>query len=164
MNAKAQAKPGAAAGPQSPLQAFMVSMAGYMMVALARQLRSEEMSIVEFGAVHLLLRGKPLRINELADGLAQPLPATSRIVSALVERGLVERREDPDDRRAKVLTLTSAGRTLIEGLAQSLVAEVGVALSNIEGDVRDTMRPVFEMLVAREPGAASGSARPKSKT
>lgn len=164
MNAKSQAKPKTAAGPQSPLQAFMVGMAGYMMVALARQLRSEEMSIVEFGAIHLLLRGKPLRINELADGLAQPLPATSRIVSTLVERGLVERHEDPDDRRAKVLTLTPAGRTLIEGLAQSLVAEVGVALSNIEGDVRDTMRPVFEMLVARETGAASGSARPKSKT
>jgi DNA-binding MarR family transcriptional regulator len=147
MNARKQPiPPGLVAAEKSPLTAFLLEMSGHMMVSLARSLRHESMSLAEFASVSLLLPGKPLRINELADVLDHPLPATSRIVSSLVDRGLVERREDPGDRRAKVLTLTPAGRAMMDELSISLAGRVEESLAGMAGSVTETMRPVFASL------------------
>jgi DNA-binding MarR family transcriptional regulator len=44
--------------------------------------------------------------------------AASQLVEKLVQSGLIERAEDPHDRRAKQITLSGKGRELIEtGLA-----------------------------------------------
>jgi DNA-binding MarR family transcriptional regulator len=147
MNAKTQSNlPAPPAGLSSPLTAFLLEMSGHMMVSLTRSLRHESMSMAEFASVSLLLKAEPMRINELAEALEHPLPAASRIVSSLVDRGLVERREDPEDRRAKVLTLTPAGRALMDSLAASLVERVEASLAGMAGSVTDTMRPVFAAL------------------
>jgi DNA-binding MarR family transcriptional regulator len=53
--------------------------------------------------------------RELADLMNIDAPATSVIVGDLESRGLVERRQHPDDGRAKVIEVTEAGR---EWLAQ----------------------------------------------
>ena len=139
----------------SPLTAFLMTMSGHMLISLARGLRHETLSLPEFASIFVLLPGKPVRINELAEVLDQPLPGASRIVSALVDRGLVERREDPDDRRAKVLTLTAAGRAMIDGLATTLVDQVQESLAGMDGSVTDAMRPLFSELRDAEEAPAS---------
>jgi len=155
MNAKMQSdKPSPPTGLESPLTAFLLEMSGHMMVSLTRSLRHESMSMAEFASVSLLLKGEPMRINELAEALEQPLPAASRTVSSLVDRGLVQRREDPDDRRAKVLTLTPAGRALMDGLAASLADRVEASLAGMAGSVTETMRPVFAALRQAEGASA----------
>ena len=64
--------------------------------------------------------GELKTLTALADG-PQPMGAVARLLRCdasnvtwladrLEERGLVERRADPDDRRVKTLSLTSAGR------------------------------------------------------
>ncbi len=45
--------------------------------------------------------------------------AASQMVERLVQQGLLERNEDPDDRRVKVLTLTDKGRQVIEAFLDS---------------------------------------------
>jgi len=40
--------------------------------------------------------------------------AASQTVDQMVQMGLIKRTEDPNDRRAKQLTLTPKGRTLLE--------------------------------------------------
>jgi MarR family transcriptional regulator, organic hydroperoxide resistance regulator len=155
MTAKRQANPdGSPAALKSPLTAFLLEMSGHVMVSLTSSLRHQSMSMAEFASVSLLLTREPLRINELAEALDHPLPAASRVVSSLVERGLVERREDPDDRRAKVLTLTPAGRALMDGLAATLADRVEASLADMAGSVSDTMRPVFAALRRAEGATA----------
>jgi|GEM_PF-1761771 len=51
----------------------------------------------------------PLRISELGDEMERPLPAISRWVSDLEERGLV-RRVTGEDRRTVCVEMTDAGR------------------------------------------------------
>src|SRR6202044_2796222 len=58
-----------------------------------------------------------LNQSEIAGSLdLQPIPLT-RLVDQLWDSGLIERRPDPDDRRAKRLFLTRAARPLLEQLA-----------------------------------------------
>lgn len=52
----------------------------------------------------------PRRPSEIADRLALKRPTVSNSVAALVDKGLVEKRVDPEDARATLLHVTRAGR------------------------------------------------------
>src|SRR3974390_2113398 len=59
-----------------------------------------------------------LKQCELADTLdLQPITLT-RLIDRLCDSGLIERRADPDDRRAKRLYLTPAAGRVLDGLAR----------------------------------------------
>src|ERR1700756_2743542 len=59
-------------------------------------------------------RFEGLKQGELAEMLdLQPISLT-RLLDGLAENGLIERRPDPEDRRAKRLYITPAARPLIE--------------------------------------------------
>jgi MarR family transcriptional regulator for hemolysin len=72
-------------------------------------------------------RSQGLKQCELADTLdLQPITLT-RLIDRLCDGGLIERRSDPDDRRAKRLYLTPAARPVLDGLTrlgQDLMATV----------------------------------------
>ena len=53
---------------------------------------------------------EPATLNQVATSIGRGAPAVSRSVDALVRAGLVERTQDPDNRRRLALRLTQAGR------------------------------------------------------
>jgi len=72
----------------------------------------------------------------------------SRAAIALVDRGLVERRPNPDDQRSHLLSLTAAGQTLYESVAPKaleLEAQVFAGFSTAE---IATFRAMLERLEA----------------
>lgn len=79
--------------------------------------------------------GAPMRMSELADALDIERRSATDVVDQLVERGLVERRADPADRRATAIQLTSAGKQHLKKIvaARSRISEQLTAdLSNDE--------------------------------
>ncbi|WP_315094608.1 MarR family winged helix-turn-helix transcriptional regulator [uncultured Cellulomonas sp.] len=70
--------------------------------------------------VRILQRRGALQVNDIAHALRVDISVASRQVSQLVEDGLVERAVDDDDRRARTIRLSPAGR--------SLAVEIGAAL------------------------------------
>lgn len=58
----------------------------------------------------LWLAEGPLSLSELADAVQVDAPYATLIVDNLQDRGLVERRTDPADRRRKLVALTPEGR------------------------------------------------------
>ena len=63
-------------------------------------------------ALWRLERG-PRTLAELAHDMGTDAPATTVLINALEERGLVKRAPHPTDRRAKQVSLTSAGRRVL---------------------------------------------------
>jgi len=57
-----------------------------------------------------IARQEPATLNEVAKSIGRGAPAVSRSVDALVRAGLVERTQDPNNRRRLALKLTQAGR------------------------------------------------------
>ena len=53
---------------------------------------------------------EPATLNQVAKAVGRGAPAVSRSVDALVRAGLVERAQDPDNRRRVSLRLTDQGR------------------------------------------------------
>jgi DNA-binding MarR family transcriptional regulator len=57
-----------------------------------------------------IVSSEPSTLNDVAKTLARGAPAVSRSVDALVRAGLVERTQDPKNRRRLALRLTQGGR------------------------------------------------------
>ena len=71
-------------------------------------------------AVFLFLGRKgPSRAVDLADAAGIRPQSMMKIVHELESLGLVERREDPSDSRAKLIDFTAGGRALIDELSRS---------------------------------------------
>lgn len=91
--------------------------------SLARTLKDEELSIAQLAALHLLDqasgRDGGVRQSALAAALGRSPSAASRLVDGLVQRELVERRETPEDRRARVLRLSPRGRELLDEIGEA---------------------------------------------
>jgi DNA-binding MarR family transcriptional regulator len=72
---------------------------------------------LSFSQVNVLMRlfhGGNSGVSEIGGQLGVTNAAASQTVDRLVQLGMIERTEDPKDRRAKCLALTPKGRALIE--------------------------------------------------
>jgi DNA-binding MarR family transcriptional regulator len=56
----------------------------------------------------------PCGVSEIGTQLGVTNAASSQLIDRLVVLGLIERTEDPTDRRAKQLTITSKGKSVLE--------------------------------------------------
>ena len=93
-------------------------------------------------------RSEGLNQSELAEVLdLQPITLT-RLLDKLCDSGLIERRPDPTDRRAKRLFLTAAARPLLERLSILGEETVGGALAGVERESVEQM--VSELGMVKE--------------
>jgi DNA-binding MarR family transcriptional regulator len=82
-----------------------------------------DVSITQMKTLHVLTDGgSELSVKELSDRLGLSLPGASRIVDALMRRGWLERREDPDDRRMKRVRITDEGRKVLDRIEAARLA------------------------------------------
>jgi MarR family transcriptional regulator for hemolysin len=77
----------------------------------------------------------------------QPITLT-RLLDRLCDSGLIERRSDPNDRRAKRLYLTAAARPLLERLGVLGDELMGTILAGV--DRENVERMVAQLAIAKE--------------
>lgn len=77
--------------------------------------------------LRLARAGRPLRQKELAADLGLDGSSLVRLLDNLQAAGLIERREEEADRRAKAIHLTEAGRAIVVQV-ESVAAEVRARL------------------------------------
>ncbi|MEV4352451.1 MarR family winged helix-turn-helix transcriptional regulator [Actinoplanes sp. NPDC049596] len=117
--------------------------------AVARQLRHRtkvalepwDLSPSQGRALTVLARHGDLRLSSVAEHLRIAPRSATEVVDDLQQRGLVERRPDPDDRRAVLVTLTSHGTavtTEIQAARQAASARLFAVLD--PADRQDLLR------------------------
>src|SRR6201996_1469826 len=106
----------------TPTYATAQSEIGLLLTRLARLWRREADQALEHHGLSqatalplavLLRRGKQVRQGVLAEEVGIEGPSLVRLVDLLQAEGLVERREDPTDRRAKMLHVTPLGEAKV---------------------------------------------------
>ena len=92
------------------MDAFMHrSMSGWNHFA-----KSTGLSMPQFSILMQLHHKGPCGMSEISDRFDITAAAASQLVDKLVHAGYLERAEDPSDRRAKLLTLSTNGGELIK--------------------------------------------------
>lgn len=77
--------------------------------------KSNGLSMPQFRLLmQLYYQGTPCGISQISDDMSITNPAASQLVDKLVQSGLLERAEDPQDRRAKLVTISTQGREFIK--------------------------------------------------
>jgi DNA-binding MarR family transcriptional regulator len=101
----------------------------------------------------------PLRLGALAERAGATDPTTSRAVDGLVAARLVERRRDPDDRRAVLHQATGRGRALADARRAEVVDVLDDALAGFRPAERASLLDLIAKLNAElsdpEPRPAS---------
>ena len=104
----------------------------------------------EFDVLAALRRsGEPYRMSPgalLTQTLVTSGTMTNRI-DRLAERGLVERRPSPDDRRGVLVQLTERGRTRVDGAFSDLLAVEHGLLAGLSEQEQDTLAGLLRSLV-----------------
>ncbi len=89
-----------------------------------------------------------LRLTDLATRAGMTAQSMGELVDDLEVKGYLERRPDPDDRRAKRIYLTGRGRENAR-VAKQTIAEVEAALAELLGERRyDELRRALEAIIA----------------
>jgi DNA-binding MarR family transcriptional regulator len=94
------------------------------------------------------------RLTELAAQARMTLPAMSELVDDLQRIGIVERRPDPSDRRAKLICLTGAGWEAMN-TARGVIAQIETDYAHLVGaerfeDAAQTLDELLRGLDARQ--------------
>lgn len=131
-----------------------------VLLAQSRVLRAIERDLDADGAISLgwydvllELNAAPdrrLRMQDLAARAVLSRTRVSRIVSELEAAGYVERRTDPDDRRAWLATLTTDGRAVLKHTAPMYLAGIERhfnrhVTAKDRGRLVEILRPVIDI-------------------
>lgn len=116
--------------------AFVLGDAARLMRTRADQLaRQFGVTRAQWAVLFRVERAEGLKQSELAELLdLQPISLT-RLIDRLCENGLLERRSDPTDRRAKRLFLTPAAGPVLEQFNTLTSDLMGEALAGIDPSV-----------------------------
>jgi DNA-binding MarR family transcriptional regulator len=122
--------------------------------SVARQLRHTSQETLapwditpsQFRALRVLTRRGVMRLSELSEHLHIAARATTEVVDALEPRGLVERRPDPDDRRATLVALTEHGTSVVDAIRAARGTETQRAFGRLSQTDRAHLARILRKL------------------
>ena len=138
--------------PQQVAVALRTSV-GMLMRRIRQSKDGDELTLPESTALARLDRGGPATAAELARQEQISPQSMGATLAALQERGLIERRPDPQDGRRIVLTVTPAGQAVLNdrrsALAQLMARTLETEFSPAELDQLLSAAPLIERLAQR---------------
>ncbi len=119
-------------------------------IRILRRLRREDealgLSPARLSALSVLVFGGAKSLTELALEEQVRPPSMSRLVRALEADGLVERRANPDDGRAVLLTATHEGRRLLHEGRRRRVGRLARDLADLPAEERAVVERAVTIL------------------
>ena len=110
-----------------------------------------ELSLTQLRALHVLVyEVEQASLKDLADRLGLSLPAVSRSIDGLVQRGLVTRAEDEEDRRMKQVRATASAPELLERLTELRLAGIESFVATLAPRERARLAAALAPLAERE--------------
>ena len=115
---------------------------------ISRRVRFESTHVVAPHQFSVLCRleDTPRTPGELAEIEKVSAPSMTRTVAGLVERGLVERTGDPDDKRQVILSLTGDATTLLREIRRQRDAWMSVRLGHLTPEEQDILPQASALL------------------
>jgi DNA-binding MarR family transcriptional regulator len=104
----------------------LVAVAARSLAAVA-----EEVTLTQYRSLVVLASRGPQSVAALAEAVGVTAPTASRLADRLVQKGLIDRRAAPDDRRAVRLGLTGVGRELVDAVTERRRGEIAALLEAI---------------------------------
>ncbi len=130
--------------PSSFHQGLEIVLA-YVIQDFMRFMKQQGLSTPQIHALMYVYHAGECQVSDIGALADVSNAAASQLVERLVGQGLVDRREDPANRRTKILKLSKKGKELIRGGVLSNHFLMGVMASLTNGQ-RETVQDAFDIL------------------
>jgi DNA-binding MarR family transcriptional regulator len=132
----------------------LYALASYLMrtanVGTFNAIAELDLSFTQIKALCALeAEGEERSVKALADLLGVSLPAMSRAVDGLFERGMVGRKEDPVDRRMKRVRLTDDGRLVPQALNEARLSALSELVSSLGAEEAGALEQALALVLER---------------
>lgn len=156
--------------PQAdPAAVDAVLIASRSMVAIATMplaAATEETTIAQYRVLAALAAGGPQRLVDLAGTLGVMPPAAGRMCDRLAGKGLVRRRRARGDRRSVVVSVTPAGRHVVDEAAKQRRAVIADVLARLSAPAQQAVAEAlraFAEAAGEVPGSQWSGAVPEAR-
>ena len=130
----------------APLWAYLNRRSSAELFQMVAELDS---SFSQVKMLFLLEDGGEHSVKEIADRLGLSLPAASRAVDGLSQRGYVTRRASATDRRSRLVALTGDGRAVVERVLRSRLQTLEAFADELTPEERDCLYTALLPIVER---------------
>lgn len=147
----------------------MYALAAYLMrsanLGTFNTIAGLDLSFTQIKALCALeTEGQEHSVKGLADAMGVSLPAMSRAIDGLFERGLVEREEDPNDRRMKRVRLTASGQEVPEALNAARLSALHELMVSLQDDEAQALEQAVGLILERREEIAAYRPTEKGST
>jgi DNA-binding MarR family transcriptional regulator len=116
---------------------------------LFRLLGNLDLSFTQVKALHLLHDTGEASVKDVGEGLGLSFPAASRALDGLAQRGLIERRESPEDRRSRIVRLLPPGAELVNRVARGRLSALEDFTATLTAEERAALHTALLPIVER---------------
>lgn len=116
-----------------------------------RRMLEHDLTLAELVVLRQVQRGN-LSVAAAAECLHLSPSAASRAIDRLVRDGLLRREENPDDRRQKLITVTAAGRQLVEEMEAIFTQRQQQIVAVLDEAEQAQFRALLARMLAAQPG------------
>lgn len=113
---------------------------------LLEDIASHELTPTEFGILEALYHKGPLLLGDVQKKILLTSGGVTYAVDRLAEKGLVERRDCPSDRRARFAALTSKGEALIARIFPMHAERIEETMSSLSAREQDGLIALMRKL------------------
>ncbi len=112
-----------------------------------KELKAFGLSFGQARALRILARrGGAMRIKDLAERLEIVPRSATTVVDVLERAGLVERRDDPSDRRAVLAVMSTGGWSLLGRMAEERGMAADVLFGRLSSEQQEALLELLEIL------------------
>ncbi len=112
-------------------------------------LKREGASLAQLKLLLFIERGQAVRSIDISEAFGFAPRTVTEALDALEREGLVRREPDPNDRRAKRISITAAGRVVIRNADPAKKAMTGQIFEILSPSDAQTLQRLLDMLNAR---------------
>ena len=129
--------------------AFLLTQLGtHCAQAFARRIGELDLTPPQTGLLRAIAQAPGSSQQALAELLGTPATRLVALVDGLEERGLVERRRNPADRRLHAVHLTDAGTALLRDIGRVAREHDDAVLASLDADERARLHDLLSKLAA----------------
>lgn len=113
---------------------------------LTKEAKPDELTALQYSMLEHIAVSQPLTPSDISDCFHMSMPNTSRELTKLVQKGLIEKRESEEDRRKLHIHLSKAGAVMMNEAFQFIEARFAERIGRISNEEQDVIFHALNML------------------
>lgn len=105
------------------------------------------LSAPEWKLLGMLAENGGVKLAKLAELLGVEAPLVTSLVDSLEKKNLVRRKNDPQDKRAKIIEATKKALIMLEDIEPKILAKAGILFDGVSQDDLRTYLRVLDTIV-----------------